>query len=169
MGDGYTCKRWVYEDEWMPKTARAAGYSLFELIILMVVLSVVCYFIFLNESSFTTETPEEMEAIAVEMVRVGIHNYAIRSNQVQRKPVYPLRLDEAPEDSVASPETPLFTAVFPQGLQSGWYKFKENQYMYGPGASKNAPESRIYYYDSVRGSFTKEKPAKDLRTVRLER
>ena len=135
-----------------------AGYSLFELIILVAVLGVVCYFIFLNQSSFSGERPEEMEQVAVEMIRMGLHNYAMESNRINRRPVYPLRLDKAEPGDVASNRTPLFTTLFKEGVRSGWKKIQENQYVFTPGTNGEIVPSRIYHYDPTRGTFEKGKP-----------
>lgn len=138
---------------------RNAGYSLFELVILIVVLSIVCYFIFISSDTLSGERPEEMESIAAELVRIGIHNYATVSKNANRKPVYPLHLDEAEAGATASERTPLFTAVFPEGIRAGWKKVRDNQYLYMPSTPDVANEAKHYYYDPSRGTFEKGKPS----------
>lgn len=135
-----------------------AGYSLFELVILIVVLSIVCFFIFVASDSLNGERPEELEKIAAEMVRIGLHNYATLSKKIERRPLFPLHLDEAKANTVATDNSPLFTALFPEGIRSGWKKLQENQYTYLPGSPGPVIESSIYYYDPSRGTFQKGVP-----------
>lgn len=144
-----------------------AGYSLFELVILIVVLSIVCFFIFVASDSLNGERPEELEKVAAEMIRIGIHNYAILSKRLEREPVYPIHLDEAEAGALASDKTPLFTELFPDGIRSGWRKVQENQYVYEPTSPGPVLSSDIYYYDPLRGSFEKGKPARGGRLASL--
>lgn len=144
-----------------------SGYSLFELVILIVVLGIVCYFIFVNSDSLTGQNPQENEAISAELIRIGIHNYSIFSKQMNRTPVYPLHLDEAEAGTMASERTPLFTVVFPEkGVRIAWKKVRENQYVYAPGAPEPVAENLIYFYDPARGTFEKGKPAVRSREAR---
>ncbi len=142
-----------------------SGYSLFELIILIVVLAIVCYFIFLHRPGFYEERPEEIELVAAEHVRIGIHNYAIRSKQLERRPVYPLTLDDAEKDTEASESNPLFTALYPNGIRSGWKKLGPNQYIFLPSTTGPVTPDVIYYYDAMRGTFEKGKPGIDSRVA----
>ena len=144
---------------------RKAGYSLFELIILIVVLGVVCYFIFLNQDSFSGEKPEEMESIAAELIRVGLHNYGTQSKKSDRLPVFPLKLDAAGANTPASQQNPLFTAIFPEGVKSAWQKVQENQYAFLPSAHGLITPKNTYYYDPVAGTFTKGMPKSRSQTV----
>lgn len=137
-----------------------AGYSLFELVILIVVLGIVCYFIFVNSDSLTGQNPQENETISAELIRIGIHNYSIFSKQMNRTPVYPMRLDEAEAGTTASERTPLFTVLFPEkGVRTAWKKVRENQYVYAPSTPDPVAENMIYFYDPARGTFEKGKPA----------
>jgi hypothetical protein len=135
-----------------------AGYSLFELVILIVILGIVCFFIFVNSDSLTGQRPEETEIISAELVRVGIHNYSIFSKQLNRTPVYPAHLDEAAAGTMASAKTPLFTVLFPEkGVQVAWKKLRENQYIYAPSTPEPVADNSIYFYDPLRGTFEKGK------------
>lgn len=136
-----------------------SGYSLFELVILIVVLGIVCYFIFVNSDSLTGQNPQELESISAELVRIGIHNYAIFSKQQNRTPVYPLHLDEEKPGTMASAGSPLFLVLFPEkGVQVAWKKIRENQYIYSPSTPEPAADNLIYFYDPLRGTFEKGKP-----------
>jgi type II secretory pathway pseudopilin PulG len=135
-----------------------AGYSLFELVILIAILGIVCYFIFVNSESLSGQKPQEMEAIAAEMIRIGIHNYATMSKQMNRSPLFPVRLDSAEAGCVASDRSPLFTAIFPEsGIRTAWKKLRENQYVYVPSTPDPVTENAIYFYDPTRGTFDKGK------------
>jgi hypothetical protein len=131
------------------------GYSLFELIILVVVLSIVCYFIFMSQETLWGPSPDEPESATVERVRLAIHNYGAESRTLDRVPVFPLELDQAGEGEVASEETPLFTSILKDGIRSKWKKVHKNQYVFLPGAGKTTNPAIIYYYDPVLGSFEK--------------
>ncbi|MFP4190694.1 MAG: hypothetical protein ACLFU6_01355 [Candidatus Hydrogenedentota bacterium] len=134
------------------------GYSLIELAILFVILLIVSIFVFASRDLFFGGPPRShTEDLGVAVIRMGIANYGKQSEEENRTPVYPLRLDEAPSGTEASRETPLFTRVVPEGIRSGWRKEAANEYVYLPEGDQGAME-QTYYYDPVTGGFDHEPP-----------
>lgn len=132
------------------------GYSLIELIILFVVLTIVSIFIWVNRQYFIPNPPPGAEAVTAELVRMAINNYALESQVLERQPLYPRVLDGADIGTVASDWTPLFTHVLPEGIRSTWKKVGANQYVFQQdGASKKVEIDDIYFYDPGSGSFGK--------------
>ncbi len=142
------------------------GYSLIELAILFLILMIVSIFVFVSRDLFFGgSTPSLTEDIGVAVIRMGIANYGKQSEEEDRTPVYPLRLDDAPSGTVASEETPLFIRVVPEGIRSGWRKEAPNEYVYleeGRGSGE-----QTYYYDPHAGTFGREAP--EARQVRFTR
>jgi type II secretory pathway pseudopilin PulG len=132
-----------------------AGYSLIELVIFVVILSIACYFIFIGHDVFSEENPMEQENLAAEIVQIAIHNYGVESQSHGRNPMFPLSLDEAKAGTAATDDSPLFTLVLNQGLRSNWTKIGPNQYVYGSVGADTVPPHRVYYYAPLTGAFIK--------------
>ncbi len=134
------------------------GYSLIELAILFVILVIVSIFVFVSRDLFFGGPPRShTEDLGVAVIRMGIANYGKQSEEQDRTPVYPLRLDDAPSGTEASEASPLFTRVVPEGIRSGWRKEAANEYVYLSEGGQGGAE-RTYYYDPVAGSFGREAP-----------
>jgi hypothetical protein len=146
---------------------RRAGYSLIELVILFVVLAFVSGFIWVNRQYFLPEPPPGAEALTTELVRMGINNYALKSQTIDRLPVFPRTLDDAPVGTVASHETPLFTNVLPEGVRAIWEKVGANQYIFRPDPAEEKTDlDDVYFYDPGSGSFGKGEEYNKSLTVR---
>lgn len=134
------------------------GYSLIELAILFVILMIVSIFVFVSRDLFFGgSTPSLTEDLGVAVIRMGIANYGKQSEEEDRTPIYPLRLDDAPSGAEASEETPLFSRVVPEGIRSGWRKEAANEYVYLPEGGRGGAE-HTYYYDPHSGTFGREAP-----------
>jgi hypothetical protein len=134
------------------------GYSLIELAILMVCISLLGVFIVLSQSML--EPPPEVaeqryEQRDVDQIRTGIGAYAAESVSTGRNPIFPIMLDGAPIGVQASDDIPLFTSVHPQGVRDEWHKVGVNRYYYGQPVTTSDADQEMYFYEPQSGRFVK--------------
>ncbi|MFH1768535.1 MAG: hypothetical protein ABH858_05190 [Candidatus Omnitrophota bacterium] len=124
------------------------GFTLLEIVIILVVLSVLVAVGVPKIASFREEAVAAVEAQNVAMIRIGINRYYIDSILSSRSPLYAETLDGAAIGSFSSWENPFFTAILhaPGLVQGGWTKLNDVRY--------RAPGGDVYSYDPVNGSFT---------------
>ncbi len=126
----------------------AKGFTLIELIIIIVVLGVLAVSAIPIYYNLTDDAKDSAEKGVVGNVRAGIMLYYVNSAKSGGTPAYPTALDAEANDTTASDTDPLFVNVVQGGVTEGWTKVTATTY--------TGPASNTYAYSSANGTFLKQ-------------
>ncbi len=140
----------------------ARGYSLPELIILLILLVVAGVFVVMNWSKLQPQSGSlaiSPELVTVEAVNRGLAQYAEKARAEGKEAIHPPELDNVPVGAVASEQTPFFTQVLGKGVTADWKKTGVTRYEYigaeAKPASSSDADAHSYSYDAATGKFGK--------------
>jgi type IV pilus assembly protein PilA len=120
------------------------GFTLIELIIVIVILGVLAVVAIPRYQNITGEANTAAEKGVVGGVRSGIHTYYVGNDRT-----WPTALDSAAAESSASTANPFFDEVLDQGgITSDWSKDAAGDYV--------GPAGGVYSYDNSDGSFLEQ-------------
>jgi len=126
----------------------AKGFTLIELIIIIVVLGVLAVSAIPIYYNLTDDAKESAEKGVVGNVRAGIMLYYVNSAKSGGTAAYPTTLDSESNDTVASDSDPLFVNVVQGGVTDGWTKKTATTW--------EGPTGSTYAYASGAGTFLKQ-------------
>ena len=122
-----------------------------EIAFMAVILVTVGLLAYVKYTEISTQSKGSVEAGLVEVIRNGIHDYAVDSKRAGSATLFPPYLDEA-ELGPAAPGNLLFTFVTGKRILvgsgiavDGWVKTAKNSY--------TAPSGKKYVYDPQTGVF----------------
>jgi len=124
------------------------GFTLIELIIIIVVLGVLAVSAIPIYYNLTSDAKTSAEKGVVGNVKAGIMLYYVNSAKSGGTPAYPTVLDAEADGTSASDAKPLFVNIVQGGVTSGWSKTNSTTY--------TGPAGNIYVYSSANGTFTKQ-------------
>ena len=124
------------------------GFTLIELIIIIVVLGVLAVSAIPIYYNLTSDAKTSAEKGVVGNVKAGIMLYYVNSAKDGGTPSYPTVLDSEADGTTASDAKPLFVNVVQGGVTSGWSKTNSTTYV--------GPAGNTYVYSSANGTFTKQ-------------
>ena len=128
----------------MPRR-RPAGFTLIEIAVLIVVISVVGLIALSRFFDFSRQAQDRAETGVIASVRDSLRYYGAESKAKARTPTYPPTLDAA-SAGPSSSSNPFFTAVLIHGTQDGtWTKSSATRY--------RSPGGTSYVYDPNEGTF----------------
>ncbi len=130
----------------MRRNGNERGFTLIELIIIIVVLGLLSMAAFPIYQDLTSDADDSAEKTVVGHVLTGISLYFVNSAKSGGTPSYPSELDSEGNNKEASEANPLFTNVIQGGVTEGWIKQNSTKYI--------GPAGNIYEYSSVTGTFT---------------
>jgi prepilin-type N-terminal cleavage/methylation domain-containing protein len=115
---------------------RNKGFTLMELVMIIVILGILAVIAIPKYFDLQQDAKEAAEKGVVGSVRAGLYTYYAKNKN------YPTALGGA--DGAATKANPLFNVVLTDGITQDWTK---------AGANFTGPNSGVYVYDSVNGSF----------------
>ena len=124
------------------------GFTLIELIIIIVVLGVLAVSAIPIYYNLTDDAKGSSEKGVVGNVRAGIMLYYVNSAKSGGTPAYPTTLDAEANDTAASDSDPLFINVVQGGVTDGWTKKTATTW--------EGPAGNTYAYSSAAGTFLKQ-------------
>ena len=133
-----------------------AGFSLVELIILLLVVGVAVGFVVANWGLIHPASKRPVpEQDSVLRIRTASEEYARQAREDGHSPAYPRTLDDAPVGAAACDATPLFTTVMPDGIREHWHKVGVNQYRYDSADVPDQQMDQVYFYEPASGKFSR--------------
>jgi prepilin-type N-terminal cleavage/methylation domain-containing protein len=125
-----------------------SGFTLIELIIIIVVLGVLAVSAVPIYYNLTDDAKESSEKGVVGNVKAGIMLYYVNSAKSGGTPAYPTALDAEAKGTTSSDSDPFFINVVAGGVTSGWTKTDTSDY--------KGPAGNTYAYSSTNGTFLKQ-------------
>ncbi len=129
-------------------TGRNSGFTLIELIVIIVVLALLSVAAIPGYYDLSGDASQSAEDAVVGTVRSGLALYYSNSVVSGGVPSYPSELDAEENSAEASEEAPLFVAVILGGVTDGWIKSNSTKY--------EGPTGTIYRYTADTGTFLKQ-------------
>ncbi len=130
---------------------RQSGASLLEIGFIAVIVVTVALLAYIKYTEISVASKSSLEDGLIEVIRNGIHDYAVGSKKAGSSALFPPFLDEA-KLGPATPKNVLFTFVTGKRIfvgsgiaVEGWVKTAKNQY--------SAPSGKSYVYDPEAGVF----------------
>ncbi|MCP4126529.1 MAG: hypothetical protein GY753_05645 [Gammaproteobacteria bacterium] len=130
---------------------RQSGASRLEIGFIAVIATTVLLLAYIKYTEISTASKTSVEEGLIEVIRNGIHDYAVDSKKAGSSVLYPPFLDEA-QLGAATPKNVLFTLVTGKRIiigsgivVDGWAKTATNQY--------TAPSGKKYLYTPETGVF----------------
>ncbi len=121
------------------------GFTLIELIIIIVVLGVLAVSAIPIYYNLTDDAKASAEKGVVGNVKAGVMLYYVNSAKSGGTPAYPSVLDSEADGTVASDSKPLFVNVVAGGVTEGWTKTNSTTYV--------GPAGTTYTYSNSAGTF----------------
>lgn len=130
------------------------GFTLIEVILIILILGVLAISAFPKYLDLSGEAERSFRDGVVSAVSAGIALYKANEMAVGNKVgVFPEALDDVPDKTYCSTQTPCFTNVLADGINdSRWYKEEKNKYSYNDGTALTS-----YIYNSANGTFRHKK------------